>query len=338
MRRQSRWVSSVHYYVHGRGRGHATRSAGILRALAARGHRVRVFVGSDANALLPNDFDIVPVTSLPHTMALATAAIVAERIRQSISALRSERPDVLVSDGDAPSLWASGTLGVPAIAVGRGLAFSHCRRPSEIMRRHWGPEAVKAWVSSRGARRFIAVSFAPLRPLVRGVVLAKPTPPGITFRGGSSLLCYFRDGNGAQILEALVALGERPIVFGSGNPHVAGVDYRGLGREAFLAALGGARAVVASAGSQLLGEAAHLGVPVFAVHRADDHEQAINAALARIHGLGEGASFDEVGPAALGRFLDHVDEGKFSPVPWNAPWVHEAVLDQLESLLCREVA
>ncbi|MCA9706868.1 MAG: hypothetical protein KDK70_13530 [Myxococcales bacterium] len=54
----------IHYYVHGRGRGHATRSRAVIDRLRAAGHEVVTFAGADALPLLRDHGPTRPVRSL----------------------------------------------------------------------------------------------------------------------------------------------------------------------------------------------------------------------------------------------------------------------------------
>ena len=77
-----------------------------------------------------------------------------------------------------------------------------------------------------------------------------------------------------------------------------------LERSAFLEALGCTRAVVASAGSQLISECAASGIPLFALHAANDDEQRINVALVKAAGIGDGTSFEAFEPVRLIEFFE----------------------------------
>jgi hypothetical protein len=325
-------MTNVHYYVHGRGRGHATRSLAVLRALSQSGHTLQVCAGEDALPLIRAEFPAQAVTSLPPRPSTALVGLAAQRFRDALDSLRRARPAIVVSDGDGPALWAAGVLGIPAVALGRGLIFSHCHRPAALEADPWHREAVKAWVSSRGARRFVPVSFAPLEPRGPDVHLARPPAPPVERARAETLVCYFRDDNGDEVLRHLVALGESPLLFGQRDPGIAGVTVQAIERERFLAALSRARAVIASAGSQLIGEAVALGVPFFGVYAPDDDEQAMNVAMLRMHGVGDGQVVTDCGQAELQAFLARAGAQGFQRLRWAAPDVARVVVEQVAAL------
>lgn len=321
----------IHYYVHGRGRGHATRSLAVMRALQQRGHTLQISAGEDALPLIRAEFPAEAVTSLPPRPSTALVGLAAQRFREAVESLRRARHAIVVSDGDGPALWAAGMLGIPAVALGRGLIFSHCHRPAGLEPEPWHREAVKAWVSSRGARCFVPVSFAPLEPRGSDVYLARPPAPPVARGAAETLLCYFRDDNGDEVLRHLVALGESPLLFGTRDPGIAGVTVQAIERQRFLAALSRARAVVASAGSQLIGEAVALGIPIFGVYAPDDDEQAMNVSMLRLHGVGDGCALTGCGRAELEAFLARAAAG-FRRLDWAAPDVAAVVIEQVEAL------
>lgn len=271
------------------------------------------------------------VASLPPTAGRAALGVV-RRVRDAIAAARADDAKLILSDGDLPGLLAATALRIPGIAVGHGLVFSDCVKPSALPTAPWLREAAKAAASSVGAQRSIAVNFVPLQARTRRVIVARPSLDPKLHHDASAdrVVCYFRDG-APEVLRKLVDLGTRPIVFATEDPGVDGVDYEPQSRERFIACLAQARVVVSSAGSQLISECVGLGIPIFALHQRDDDEQRLNAAMVRDAGLGDGCSFDALSRSRLQRFLEQ------PPTPsgpaHDAPDVAAAALDAIESAL-----
>jgi hypothetical protein len=323
-------VAVIHYYVHGRGRGHATRSRAIVSGLERASHCVRTFAGEGAADVdLPHE----AVRSLPRTFDWRTPHALASRVHLALREARQDRPRVLVSDGDLPSLLAARVVSIPTIAVGHGLVFSHCVRPRTISARPWRRESWKARLSSLGATHAVAVSFVPLVPRSSATTVARAPVTAVT-RGEREdrVVCYFRDANGAAVVRALVEAGERPIVFGSIDATIPGAHHRDVDRSAFMSCLARARAVVASAGSQLISECASARVPLFALFAQSDDEQRLNVEMLRFAGVGDGMAFEMFAPARLSEFLGSLATLPISPV-WHAPDAVEAVVR-----LCDELA
>jgi UDP:flavonoid glycosyltransferase YjiC (YdhE family) len=172
-------MALVAYYVHGRGRGHATRALTIVPALRAAGHDVVVHSGADALEVLhpmerPVDVGVVPRGPLA-PFHIASRAVGAR------GGLATLRPDVVVSDGDAPSMHAARSLGIPCLAVGHGLIFGHVVLPSGLPRARIALERINVASSSWLAQRRVAVHFLPDRilgrtcPKRREVSTSRPT-------------------------------------------------------------------------------------------------------------------------------------------------------------------
>ncbi len=321
----------IHLYVHGRGRGHATRCLAIARALDAAGRRFRAFVGPDGVALFSSAYPCTPIASLPPTPGPATLRL-ASRVRDAVRAARADDATVIVSDGDLPGLSAASLLRRPGIAVGHGLVFSGCERPDALPATPWLRERAKAAVSSAGAQRCIAVNFVPLQPRTPRTIVARPALDPRLHRvdAPDRVLCYFRDG-APEVLRRLVELGITPLVFGPTRPDVDGIEFEPQDRVRFIEGLARARVVVSSAGSQLISECVGLGIPILALHRHDDDEQRLNAAMVREHRLGDGCSFTALTPARLQRFIDAPPAGTASND--DLPDVATAVMDAIDTAL-----
>jgi uncharacterized protein (TIGR00661 family) len=321
----------VHLFVHGRGQGHATRSLAVGRALADAGCEVDVSAGPDALAVLRGTFDVRPVDSLPPAMSTAAVGLLAKRVAGDRARLRARRPDVVVSDGDLPGAAAARSLGVPVVAIGHGLTFLVCRAPMAVDRAAWYREAAKAWVASAPAAKRVAVNFVPLVLRRDDAILARPTLrlPERRDPVPGKIVCYFRDAPVREAFAALVALGKTPVSYGRTDPEIEGIEHRARDRERFMEDLSDAEGVVASAGSQLISECVALGLPFFGLYGRGDDEQALNVAMLRAAGLGDGDVADGFERARLERTL----EGRPRAPDWPAPSVAEAVLEA-----CRDLA
>ena len=76
--------------------------------------------------------------------------------------------------------------------------------------------------------------------------------------------------------------------------NAAGIRHEPLSRERFSYVQRIARAVVASAGSQLISECVAHGTPLLALHAPEDDEQALNVAMLRQAGIGDGFPITEL--------------------------------------------
>jgi len=320
----------LHYYIHGRGRGHASRSVPVVDALRKQGHTVRVFAGEAAEPLFPG---ADPIVSTPIGAGPRALAVIGKRVRACFAATKDDDAKIVITDGDLPSAAAGKLTRVPTIAVGHGLVFAHCKRVEGAPRDAWRREGVKARLASAGATRFIAVNFAPVEPLdSKRTRVAAPTLRGSLGEReapGNEVLCYFRDDNGDTLAQWLVELDVEPVLFTKRDIELPGVRVEPFDQARFAAALRRARAVVSSAGSQLISECTALGVPQFALHGDSDDEQQLNIAMLRRFEMGGGASFEEVRQGMLARFLDEPPADDNRPA---MPDLVEVMLDAVSEL------
>lgn len=253
--------------------------------------------------------------------------------------LSALRPDVVVSDGDGPSVHAALALGLPRLAVGHGLLFHHAALPSSIPRLARWRETINAASSSWPARRRVVVHFAPVAPRTEGTVIARPDLRDDLARARDEgfVLVYFRDGDGDRWLRALARRerGDRRVVCFTEGAVPPGVERRAPDARAFADALSRCHVVVGSAGNHLPAECAMLGVPMLALHRADDVEQRMNATLVAHAGLGLAASMDADLDAHLDALEAFVPEPEVAARVRAMPSASEAIAGEVAHALDR---
>jgi uncharacterized protein (TIGR00661 family) len=298
----------IAYFVHGRGKGHAIRTRAVLGGLQRR-DEVRLFCAGEAWDVLSDVPCAEPV--LPCMPGRGMLGAFRLRFRADRERLKRWSPELVVSDGDGPSVNAARSLGIPVVAVGHGLIFGHTHLDSALPFQRRIREIVNVASSSWPAARRVAVHFAPVQARTPGTYVARPDlRPEIRSAETREdfLLAYFRDGNGTAALEQLVRRGHRVVLFGEPRKVPKGVELQASNVQAFADALARCRAVVGSAGNQLPGECAMLGIPMLAVHRADDGEHEMNAHLVEAAGIGVAASIERFTSEVVQRFEAELDK------------------------------
>ena len=300
----------IAYGIHGYGRGHATRALAVLAELRRR-HDVLVLAGGDAWDATHREF---PVTRIPtlgyHYRAGGTRSNYLTFTRNAPAvldlffrgpafqmvedALRDFRADVVVSDAEPWTHQAAAALRVPRIGFDHFGVLAYCRSPMSPLDR---------LVAERDAWVYRKLMGQPERVIVSSFYDAPPRRPGVTFVGtllrdevftvrptsGDFLLAYFNKGVhifGKRLERALRECGEPVRVYGTGRLGGDGnLTFCPPGNAAFLEDLAGCRAVISTAGNQLVGEAVHFGKPML-VMPEDCVEQRVNAAAVERMGLG----------------------------------------------------
>ncbi len=321
--------------VHGRGRGHASRCSRVIPALEAAGIEVHTFAGGAALGVLADVPRLNEVqTVIPGEAALRRTAALTLTWRRTLRALQ---PDVLVSDGEAPSLVAATALKIPTVSVGHGLVFSCCALPQlPIGQVLW--EKVNAVPTTHLAKIRVPVHFAPISPRLSNTVVARPErfkPQDAQPAKAPHLISYFRDGNGGDWLLELAERGWRIHCFGDGVPPHPKIVEHAPSNDEFARLLTTSRGVVGSAGSNLISECALLGLPMLALYRPDDAEQALNGLLMHDAGLGVASTVEADLTPAIDAFEELVgaDQRLRATAFHNAlPPVSEVVLGAIKTL------
>lgn len=321
----------IAYGVMGYGRGHAMRTLSVLPALCAE-HEVTVFAGGDAYEVLAPRFATVRIPciayqynqtgshSIPKTVAHNFAPMRDLLFRGQGSALverefRSRGIELVISDSEAWTHRAAQRLKLPRLSFDHIGVIAYCKPhfPPDL----WATGMRDAW----GYRQLMGV---PERILVSSFYKAEPAYPQVRIVGpmmrdevlrarpreGDYLLAYFNKGDHQylpQVDRALRLLDCKVIVYGTSlRGEDENLAFRAPSVAGFVADLAGCRAVLSTAGNQLIGEAIELGKPLLALPE-QAFEQRLNAHLIERLGIGQRADLMRLTPSDVDRFLGSYD-------------------------------
>jgi uncharacterized protein (TIGR00661 family) len=319
----------IAYGVMGYGRGHAMRTSAVLPALMAE-HEVTVFAGGDAYEVLAPRFPTVRIPtigyvynqagshSLPRTVSRNLASMADLLLRgaglaQVEQAFRARDIQLVISDSEAWTHRAARQLRLPRISFDHVGIIAYCKPhfPADLwlqgMRDAWGYRALMG-----EPERILISSFyraEPYRPDARivGPMLRDEVLRLQPSRGdGTFLLAYFNKGEHQylpQVDRALRLLDWPVIVYGT--PYRGrrdNLEFRAPSTEGFVHDLAHCRAVISTAGNQLIGEAIHFGKPILALPE-NAFEQRLNAYLIERMGIGMRGELTRLTPSDVDRFL-----------------------------------
>jgi uncharacterized protein (TIGR00661 family) len=320
----------IAYGVHGYGRGHAMRVGALLPELG-RCHSVRVFAGGDAREVLAPLADVEPIPCLRYVYrgeriswtrtAAANAAFMADLVGRGPVSRRIEeqlerfRPHVVISDTEGLLMRAAARLGIPTIGLDHVGVIGHCRPAAPL-----GDLAQLVLDGSfyrflvGGADRVIISSFyevPPRRPGVRFVApILRESVLAVRPSEGRHLVVYFNKGRhlyAPHVHQALQALPVPVVAYGTGREGQDGsVTFRPFDEATFVEDLASCRAVLATGGHQLMGEALHLGKPMLVAPEASA-EQRLNARELERLGFGRQVAHRDITEDLLRGFLADVD-------------------------------
>ncbi len=317
----------IAYGVFGYGRGHATRTASILPDLRQR-HEVQVFAGGDAYDQLSPEYPVVRVPTLGygydkqgrlttlltfkknlwHILEMTFGGPEYQQVRD---ALADFRPDVVISDAEPFIHRAARHLKIPRIGFDHFGVMVYCRPRIPLRDRIKSRRDVLVYRFLMGRpERIIVSSFYDAKPrwdrvrvigpLLRDEVLnAHPTR-------GDYLLAYFNKGEHLFIPRVEQALRESDMpvrVYGTPRRGTEGnLTFKSPSNMPFVEDMAGCRAIVSTAGNQLVGEAVQLGKPMLVMPEASV-EQRLNASSLAERGFGMQTTFDEFDAGVLRTFL-----------------------------------
>jgi len=320
------------YGVHGYGRGHAARAQAILPELTQR-YDVRVLAGDDAYDQLRDLVDVVriPVLRYYHKpngrrsvgktlwrglRSFGDLLVGGAGIRHVRGEIERFKPDVVLSDSEGWTHHAARRMGVPRISFDHYGIMVHCRLPmSAVDRLTVAAESAVYRILVAKPDRAIVVAFFAGEPKRPGVAVVGPLIRAearrITPADGEHLLAYFSNAQANFTPQAQRALQELdgPVkVYGPERVGREGhIEYCPIANEPFLRDLASAKAVLATAGNQLISEAIHFGKPLLLVPE-QALEQRLNAQIIERWQAGMYATPNTLTGELLGRFLARRDE------------------------------
>jgi uncharacterized protein (TIGR00661 family) len=327
------------YGVFGYGRGHATRALAVLPALEER-HQLLVFASGMAYEMLSRERSVERVPALQYRYTRGSLAV-GKTLRHNLGPVRDlllgggafdavvERmaafaPDVAICDVDPFTHRAAALLGIPRISFDHYGILAYYRPPIAFCDRLRHARDVAAYRILTGTpQRIVVSSFYDAEPRRRGVVrvgaLLRDGVHRLRPHCGEHLLAYFNQPAlfTPRVEAALDECGPPVVVYGTGRTGTEGaLEFRAPSERGFLEDLASSRAVVGTAGNQLVGEALHFGKPLL-VMPEDSVEQRVNAAAVERCGIGARVDHRRLTAEHVQAFLG--DEERFATrTRWHA--------------------
>ena len=324
------------YGVVGEGMGHAIRSRVVLDELVQR-HDVQVVVSGRAHdylakrasdhlqvkkiwgfTIVTEDNEVRNFRTLLENVKGALTGGWPQNIKTYFEIADSFRPDAVISDFESWSYLYGVNHGVPVISVDNMQIVNRCRHDKDVIAGHEASfQIAKGIIKAKvpGAYHYLITTFfrPPIRkkrtslhpPVLRPEILSARSEPG------SHLLVYQTYTTHQQLPALLKRAGVECRVYGirrdlREDERDGNLLYRPFSEPAFIEDLRTARAVVASAGFTLMGEAVYLHKPMLSEPVAKQFEQIMNARYLEKEGYGLCA--EQITEARLSEFLGRLPE------------------------------
>ncbi|GAK48873.1 teichoic acid biosynthesis related protein [Candidatus Moduliflexus flocculans] len=323
-------MGTIFYSVSGEGRGHATRVKAMVDELCGK-HRVVIYAPDMAYDFLSQAYQKTDVqvrripglsfhyTAYRHLNPVKTLwqnavnAIgfpgVIQRIQRDIE---SECPDVAITDFEPLLPRAAQRCGLPFISLDHQhflLTYDLSSLPRWLrMIAALMSGVVGAYYDGQAQTIVSSFYFPPLRPECQNVeqigVLLRPEILQAKSARGEHVVAYLRRSVPMNVYDALTECGCDVHVYGLG-PRSAykSLQFFEVDAYRFVQDLAASRALISTAGNQLVGEALYLGKPVLAMPERGNYEQHINAHFLEQCGGGMACSMEKFSGLVARRFL-----------------------------------
>lgn len=320
-------MARITFGVFGYGRGHATRAAAILQTLKSK-HELLIFAGDDAYNILSKDYTVYKLPTLTYKykengrisvaktltlnffkiMELVFWGINLSKISKKIIDFH---PDFIISDGDPVMAKISKINKIPRIQMDHFSALLYCSpdisggdnlkflRDKFIYNLLIG-KPDKILVSSFYEGRVENPKVKVVPPVLRDEVFNYEP------REGDHLLVYLNKGKHqflAHVELALVETKRKVTVYGTGKLGVKeNIIYKNISDEEFLSDMSSCKAIISTAGNQLIGEAVYFKKPILVIPE-DSVEQRVNASELAKLGIGLQSTLEDFSADTINQFL-----------------------------------
>jgi uncharacterized protein (TIGR00661 family) len=333
------------YGVHGYGRGHATRALAVLPHLSSS-HQILILAGGDAFSAFWPEYRVVHIPTMgfayrrkgigprhrcnwltfrrniPAVLDVFWRGPTFDMVREIVEDFA---PDVVISDAETWTHQVAAYLRIPRISFDHIGILAYCEAPIDPRDR---------LVARLDATCYRALMGHPDRVLISSFYDAPPRRPDVRLVGtlprqairdlapsdGEHLLVYFNRGRDQlhnDFLQSFNRLGVPVHIYGSPRRGRAGrLSFLPTSELPFLEDLAKCRAIISTAGNQLVGEALFLRKPLLVVPE-QCVEQRMNALAVQRLGIGRKIEMHELTLPTLRDFLRHLDlyrhwmEGQF---------------------------
>jgi uncharacterized protein (TIGR00661 family) len=316
------------YAVAGVGKGHAIRSAVIIRHLLKQNHKVLIIASKDSYAYLHKMFRNVYsidgaelvfennemvnsktffnwISKLPSDLN--------HNLRRLFSIIEKFDPDLTITDFEFFSSLVSKILGIPMISIDNIHMITNCDIENDKM--HMAKLTAHATIRlfvMRPKEYLITTFFYPkvngsktklFPPVLREKILRIKKPIL-----GKRVLVYASTETFSELADALKNLAhEEFVVYGlNKNARDKNIIYRKFNETVFFRDLAECKSIVCNGGMTLIGEGLHLKKPIFSIPIKNHFEQYLNAYY--LEKLGYGKLCEEFNEIVLLDFLSNIEK------------------------------
>ena len=299
-------MATIFYGVQGEGLGHATRSKTIIEHLKKK-NDVYVFCGGRAYQYLVKHYNKVIRITSPHIFYhknrasnfrtfLLNIIKIPHFIASYLSVRRIKKekvPDLIITDFEPITNYFGLLHKIPTVSIDNQhvISKSEIDFPNSMKDQYIKTKLIIKLMIWKADRYFMMNFFFPpvkekncyiVRPIIRQEI-QRLRPKRKNF-----ILVYQTSFTDTELVPALIATGEKMVVYGYPKPGSAGnVRFREFNESEFFHDLKSCKAVISNGGQSLMCEAIYLKKPILSVPIKNQFEQYVNAKYLERLGYGE---------------------------------------------------
>ena len=324
-------MGKIFYSVSGEGRGHATRVRAVVEDLRDK-HEIMIYAPAMAYDLLSQAYDNtdVQVRQIPGLcfyytprrklnylktgwLGLVHLVKFPQLIHRLQEDIEKEQPDLVITDFEPSLPRAARQCGVPFISLNHQhflLTYDLRSLPIPLrLQAAFMSTFVSAFYRDQARTIVSSFYFPPLRPDCQNVqqigVLLRPEILQATPETGDHVVAYLRRSASANVYDTLAKCQHEVRVYGLGaRPSYGSLRFFDIDVFRFVEDLATSRALISTAGNQLVGESLFLGKPVLAMPEDGNYEQQINAHFLQQSGGGVACDMEQLDGSIMHRFLN----------------------------------
>ena len=240
---------------------------------------------------------------------------------QLVEYLRKEiekgKPDLIITDFEPALPRAAKSVGVPFISLDHQHILSVCklsslpfsiRQYAEFMSR-----VVDLYYSGQQHTIVSSFHFLPLKPKCRDIstvgTIFRPEITEVKPEIGKHILVYLRRHVRPELLQILADAGCEMRIYGLGEQPAQGkLTFCPVDRHRFVEDLATSRAVICTAGNQLISETIYLDKPILSFPEAGNQEQRFHSFLLKDAGIGMTLDIQAITQNDIRTFLDKPEQ------------------------------
>lgn len=335
----------VLYGIQGEGRGHASRSLHIIEQLKQRGYDVCIFTGGDALSIIKEQnipYRDVPVFRFSHdkdgavsifrtflsnfTQFLGVLLQSGKRYKSILREVKNFDPDFIISDFEPYLSRIAYRLGIPSMVINHQNYLIESQLPQFRSIR----KKVKLWLLQIFIRLFSckpdstivsAFHHFPVHPNSGATFVGPYIPQNILHQetsDGAHFTVYLKEPHYIEhILPVIKQFKYLNFDIFSNWKHLnyllpvhRHIFYHSINRKKFLDSLATSKALITTAGNQVIGEAIYLNKPILAFPKLRDLEQELNGKALATSGFGDYCQFNDFSVQKMHSFISQIPEFK----------------------------